>query len=265
VRLNAFWLKIIAVFGMITNHTVIALWEVLPWWLAAPMYALGGLTFPIMAFFVVEGYRNTSNLTKYIMRLAVFGIIAAFFHPLVFGMIIFNILFTIIVGLLCLVMYDKMQSRPLFWVLFCLIVIGTAMFDWGIYGVVIILLMHIIRNEKTRRTLPLIIIGLFMLSSSLMMVLSMWALNQTPDGFFVEILAKFGLNDMEYLWVTSTFGIGILVAAFLLKNFNGERGHRAKWLFYIIYPLHLAIIGGIAFALGLIDLSVFNIFGIIGL
>jgi len=30
-----------------------------------------------------------------------------------------------------------------------------------------------------------------------------------------------------------------------------------KWLFYLIYPLHLAILGGIAFALGLVDVSTF--------
>jgi len=219
-----------------------------------------------MAFFVVEGYRHTSNLTKYIGRLAIFGVIAAFFHPLIFGTIMFNIMFTIIVGLLCLAMYDRMQTaRPLFWVLFCLIALGTFLFDWSVIGVVVILLTHILQKEKTRRMVPSIVAAIVMFWGSMMGVLGLWMMSLLPEGDEVLKLAGVGDYDMGLMLVSSTFGIGILAAAFLLKNFNGERGRRAKWLFYISYPLHLAIIGGVALALGLIDRSVFNILGIIGL
>ena len=72
-NLDAYKLKWIAIIGMILNHVAIALREVVPFGLQFPLYAVGGLTFPIMAFFVVEGYRHTSNLKRYMLRIFIFG------------------------------------------------------------------------------------------------------------------------------------------------------------------------------------------------
>ncbi|MCL1787473.1 MAG: hypothetical protein FWG38_05765 [Defluviitaleaceae bacterium] len=54
--LDAYKLKWVAVIGMILNHVVITWWEIIPALLRIPLYAAGGLTFPIMGYFVVEGY-----------------------------------------------------------------------------------------------------------------------------------------------------------------------------------------------------------------
>jgi len=259
--MDAYKLKWLAIIGMILNHMVIAWWEIIPVWLAIPLYMAGGLTFPIMAFFVVEGYRHTSNLKRYVLRLFIFGAIGAVFHPLVFGMIGMNILFTIIVGIFALILNDKMRIRPLFWVIFVVLCLLTAFplpFDWGIIGIVMILLTHKIRNESRRRMLPAIIGGAFALLGSLLGIASFYLLKYTP-GMEEEFAALLeGGIDLGFLIVSIPFFIGCIVAAFLLKNFNGERGRQMKWLFYIIYPVHLAVIGLIALALGLVDLSVFG-------
>ena len=68
-NLDAYKLKWIAIIAMALNHMVIAWWAAIPLWLAFPMYAVGGVTFPIMGYFVVEGYKHTSNFKKYILRL----------------------------------------------------------------------------------------------------------------------------------------------------------------------------------------------------
>lgn len=251
--MDAYKLKWIAIIGMVLNHMVFGWWEIMPTWLAIPLYAAGGLTFPIMSYFVVEGYRHTSNLKKYILRLFVFGVIAAFFHPLVFGGIIMNIMFTIIVGIISLVLYDKMTIRPLFWVLFvilCLLTLFPIFFDWAIIGVVMILLTHIIYDENKRRVVPTVVGGIFVFLISL---LDLWALNHS--NLYVDTSDV----DETLMFVSTFFVIGCIAAAFLLKNFNGERGKRMRWLFYIFYPLHLAIIGGIALALGLVDFSAFQL------
>ena len=251
---DAFKLRWIAIVGMVLNHVVIAWWEIIPTWLAVPMYAVGGLTFPIMAYFVVEGYKHTSNLKKYILRLLVFGIISIPFHALTFGYLGLNIMFTIIVGILCILLYDKIKIRPLFWVLFVIIALLTTFpifFDWAIIGVVVLLLTHIIKNEKARRIVPAIVSGLFMLLFSLF---GLWAAGDTYAQ--VEVAGLPGY-DATLMLVSTVFVIGCFGAAFLLKNFNGERGKRMKWLFYSFYPLHLAVLGIVALLMGWVDLGVF--------
>jgi hypothetical protein len=255
-KLDAFKLKWIAIIGMVLNHIVIAWWEIIPVWLAVPMYAAGGLTFPIMAYFVVEGYRHTSNLKKYILRLFIFGVISIPFHALTFGFWGLNIMFTIIMGIVSILLYDKIKIRPLFWIVFILIALLTAMpvfFDWAIIGVTVILLTHIIRNEKTRRIVPAIVSGLFMLAFSLLGVL----INAMSSGYpYVQVeVAGLPGYDSTLMLVSTVFVVGCFVAAFLIKNFNGERGKRMKWLFYSFYPLHLAVLGLVALLMGWIELG----------
>lgn len=255
-RLDALKLKWIAIVGMVLNHIVIAWWEIIPVGLAVPMYAAGGLTFPIMAYFVVEGYRHTSNLKKYIFRLFIFGVISIPFHILTFGYFALNIMFTIIMGIVSMLLYDKIKKRPIFWILFVIIALLTTMpifFDWAVIGVIVILLTHIIRKENTRRVVPSVVAGVFMLVFSL---LGVWAeiFSQNNPYYQIEVVGMPGY-DFTLMLVSTAFIIGCIAAALLLKNFNGERGKRMKWLFYAFYPLHLAILGVVAFLMGWVELS----------
>ena len=247
LKYDAFQLKWIAIIGMILNHVVIAWWEIIPVWLAVPFYAAGGLTFPIMAFFVVEGYRHTSNLKRYILRLLIFGTISIPFHVMTFGHIGLNIMFTIILGILCILLYDKIKIRPLFWLLFIIIASLTAFpifFDWAIIGVTVILLTHIIKNEKKRRVIPSVVAGIFMFVVAWMMILC-----ETSPYFDADMMGMPGY-DLTLMYVSAVFIVGCIAAAILLLNFNGERGKRMKWLFYSFYPLHLAVLGIVAVVMG---------------
>lgn len=252
LKLDAFALKWIAIVGMILNHVVIAWWEMIPVWLAIPLYAAGGLTFPIMAYFVIEGYKHTSNLKRYILRLLIFGLISIPFHALTFRFIGLNILFTIIMGIFAVMLYDKLKNRVLFWALFVLMALATLLpipFDWSIIGIIVILLTHIIKDETKRRVVPSIVAGIFMLVASL----SLWGMNVLD----FDIALPMGY-DATLSLVSTSFVIGCVAAAFLLKHFNGERGKRMKWLFYTFYPLHLAVLGLVALALGFVTLSHFG-------
>ena len=260
LHLDAFKLKWIAIIGMVLNHIVIAWWEVVPVGLAVPMYAAGGLTFPIMAYFVVEGYRHTSDLKKYILRLFIVGAIAIPFHALTFGYLGFNIMFTIIMGLVSILLYDKIKIRPLFWILFVILALLTLMpvlFDWAIIGVIVVLLTHIIRNETARRVVPAIVAGVFMLAFSL---LGLWSEAVVADNPYVQAeLAGMPGYDLALMRVSTVFIVGCFAAALLLKNYNGERGKRMKWLFYAFYPLHLAILGVVALLMGWVEFSAISV------
>ncbi|MCL2404134.1 MAG: conjugal transfer protein TraX [Defluviitaleaceae bacterium] len=265
---DAYTLKWVAVIAMIANHIAIGLAPVIPIVPLFVLYAVGGFTYVIMAFFVVEGYRHTSNLKKYIGRLFVFGLIAQAFHPMVLGStdllgtgFFFNIMYTIILGLLVLLMYDKIKIRVLFWLLFVVACVVAMFMDLFFIGVLMPLLYHAIKKESRRRTLPGIISGilflLFGLLSAMAPVIYLLTGELAED---VYAIAETTGMTVELMAVVPSFAIGCFLGAILIRNYNGERGKRAKWLFYVAYPLHLAIIALVAVAAGV---TAFNLFGFI--
>ncbi|MCL2426875.1 MAG: conjugal transfer protein TraX [Oscillospiraceae bacterium] len=252
IKLDAYKLKIIAIVGMILCHATVAWWGILPPILRFPMYAAGGLTFPIMAYFIAEGYKYTSNLKRYILRILIFGLIALPFHiltitlPVGGGLIMaypfLNIMFSIVVSLLVLVMYDKMKIKALFWVIYVVVIVPLSfvLLEWYFIGVTMVLMLHIIKNETARRVVPPIF------AAVLFFVMALWSsggaemlAQQFADaGIETNALAA----NTDFGPVMMTFSIGILAAAFLLLGYNGKRGKRMKWLFYIIYPLHFVVL-----------------------
>jgi hypothetical protein len=263
---DAYTLKWIAVIGMITNHVAIGLAPALPFPILLIFYAAGGLTYVIMAYFVVEGYKHTSNLKKYIGRLFVFGLIAQAFHPMVLGVtdimgagLFLNIMFTIILGLFVLIMYDKIKVRFLFWLLFIVVCLISMFMDLFFIGVLLPLMYYIIKKESTRRTLPGIVaglvFGLFGLLSAMLPIIYL-----TTGQFATEIYELVEMTGMtvELMIATPIFAIGAFLGAILIRNYNGDRGKSAKWLFYIAYPLHLAIIAGIMILAGYTTFSLFG-------
>ena len=258
---DAYTLKWIAVVAMVMNHIAIAFHTVLPLEALLPLYAVGGLTYTIMAYFVVEGYRYTSDLKKYISRLLIFGVIAQAFHPMVLGVtqmmpgIFLNIMFTITLSLVVLLMYDKIKVRILFWLLFIVACIAALFMDLFFVAVLMTLLYYSIKRENLRRTLPGIVAGIIWL---LLGSLSVLSLITAPEQYAQYILDSMGMT-MDLVWAMPTFAIGCFLGAILIKNYNGERGKPAKWLFYIAYPVHLAVIAAVGVALGVIDFSLFGL------
>ena len=263
-NLDAYKLKWIAIIGMILSHMVIAWWDIIPAWLRVPMYATGGLTFPIMAYFVVEGYKHTSNIKRYILRVLMFGLIALPFHILALGIPLaggnpsvypwLNIMFAIALSLLVLVLYDKIKSRVVFWILYIVLIVPISFLflEWDLTGVTMVLLFYIIRNENARRIVPPIFAGLSNLGALLLLTISL-PLMQNLEGFQTQGLAF----NMDFIRVMPVFVVGCLLASFLLYNYNGERGKRMKYLFYVMYPVHFIVLAGVGLALELINIPWF--------
>jgi len=259
LKLDAYKLKWIAIIAMFFNHAVIALWDLFPHATRFPLYAVGGITFPVMAYFVVEGYKHTRSLGRYVLRILIVGLIALPFHILALGVPLgggnpflypwLNIMFAIALSIGVLVMYDKIKYRAIFWILFVLIIVPVSFlfFEYYFAGVLMVLLFHIIKNETARRIVPPVV------NAVLFTVLALMAGSMpVPEGTEGLIV------NPDLAPVMLTFGIGSLIAAYLLAGYNGQRGRKMKWLFYVFYPLHFVVLAGIALALGYIDLSVFG-------
>ena len=167
-----------------------------------------------------------------------------------------------ILGIFTLILYDKIKTRVLFWLLFVFVLLPVSIFfDWYFMSISMILMYYIIKNEKVRRIVPAVFGGVCYFIYILSGVLSLASLKASGVEAHVEaFIAQW--YSMEFMLASLTMVIGCFFAAFLLVRFNGERGKRMKWMFYIMYPLHLAVIGLTALALGLVDISTLGVFGL---
>jgi len=255
IKLNAYQLKWIAIIGMFLSHVVASWWVIVSETLRFPFWAAGGFTFPIMGFFVAEGYRYTSNLKRYILRLLIVGLIAMPFHILsltipigggnLMGYPFINIIFSIILSLLVLLLYDKIKVRALFWLLYIFVIVPISFmfFEWYFVGVTMVLMYHIIPNETARRIVPSLFGATCFLLLAWFTRISMAQLQAAIEaGFDIESFGDALVAKPEFADIMMVFPIGIVLAGFLLKGYNGERGKNMKWLFYTFYPLHLAVL-----------------------
>ncbi len=217
--ISAFWLKMIAIIGMTLQHTAIVFNAQLPFGVKTVMYLAGGLTFPIMAFLLVEGYRKTSNLGRYLLRLLIFAVIAQIPFMLAFNTNALNIMFTLLLGLILLWLYDSMNDKFVFLALFLLVNIFTMNFDWGLIGLPLVVAFGTIKHPHNRIILPI----------SLMVIL---------EEIYLLAFVSFSEASCFYAF----FYAGCLCVIPLLLMYSGRKGKSVKYLFYVFYPAHLILL-----------------------
>lgn len=139
--LSSFALKAAAIVGMTANHAGYLFANQLPFWASCVLIGLGGLTFPVMAFLLVEGYRRTSNVKRYAFRLGAFALVS----QVPYGLFLAdngNVLFTLLIGLGVLYAAEHMRSRGAFWAVAAAGALASLACDWGFIGVVVIVLFR---------------------------------------------------------------------------------------------------------------------------
>jgi len=239
LSLNAFSLKLIAIIAMGVQHTTRVLWEYLPLNLVYSLYIFRGLTFPIMGFFLVEGFKRTTNVKKYILRLVIFAAIAQVPYTLAFGFYQLNIIFSLTLGLVLLVLHKKLyveeQKKGQFVLAFIILLIGASIiFEGSLFVPLMVFLIYIIKDEKKRIIFPILGMAIFEFMNTLILYI-------LPAEMLIAIseVAQLEVMLMQHFFV---FSIGAFLAIPLLLMYNGERGKRAKYLFYAFYPGHLFIL-----------------------
>lgn len=246
-EIDSFALKIIAIAAMTCNHVANVFGSSLPDAMDFALYSLGGMTFPVMAFMLVEGYTHTSNLRNYALRLLAFAIVSQVPYSLLWGATP-NVMFTLLAGLGILWLSDSVKSRPAFIAIFLTIIVLTASFDWGGVGIVVIYCFRQWRDDErgTLKTAGLLVAILVLSNLTASAAISEWLaefaqLGPNSSGFTNTSWFDFGiLREMGY----AVLGCGC--AGLLLNRYNGKRGRPLKWFFYAYYPAHLLVIWIIA-------------------
>ncbi|GCF92901.1 fimbrial assembly protein fimC [Enterococcus florum] len=223
-RLDAATLKLLAIIGMTLDHIAIVFAPQLSLGIRILFYSCGGITFPIMAYLLVEGYKHTSNVKRYGQRLLLFALLA--FVPFAWAMhsFVLNVLFTLFLGLVVLYLYDRMKNRLGFWSIFIGLTLLSVVMDWGLIGLPMVLLYYIVPGKWARYILPLV-------PSILLMTLFVF-LPIIVSGGSLET----GLPQLGFAYMGGTLSV------LLLKNYNGQRGRPMKYLFYAYYPGHLLLL-----------------------
>lgn len=229
--ITAFALKVAAIVGMTCNHIANVFGGELPGGIMISLYSLGGLTFPIMAYLLCEGYRYTSSVRRYAERLAVFAAISQVPYSLLFGAT-GNVLITLLIGLGLLWLLDHKRQNPVLCALGLLVGLAiSSLCDWGIIGPLMILLFRHFHDRPRGVALAMIVpfLGLGLPALS-------WALGDpTP----------LSLGALGY------YTVGFGLATLLMLNYNGRRGRPLKWFFYGYYPGHLLALWALAKLLAL--------------
>lgn len=175
---------------------------------------LGRITFPIFAFFIVEGFIHTNNLYKYFLRLFICAIISEVPYDLAFSNKLVdwqqqNVIWTLLLGLICIVILDKFKQDKYRIIIFPTITLIFVLMgnmlrtDWaGLPGILLIVIFYLFKDHNILRLI-------------------------------------FG-----YILMVPTIGFmsGIELSFLILSLYNGEKGKSLKLGLYLFYPGHLLVL-----------------------
>ena len=195
------------------------------------MRLIGRMTAPIMTFMLVEGFRYTRSRSRYLLRLVAFALISQpFYIRMLFGhaqasvleyLTHWNVIFTLAVALLSLMLLESQISAAPRLILVGVCISLAQFGDWSYMIPVWAIIFYVFRDDQKKRTM------IFMLTSLAM----------------THILV---LSNAESA-LTLSYQFGTLLALLPIRLYIGKRGSgkqgvASKWLYYIYYPLHMALL-----------------------
>ncbi|MDR3150005.1 MAG: conjugal transfer protein TraX [Oscillospiraceae bacterium] len=259
-------MKWIALIAMTLAHieVVIGQWVIIPLWqdnLAISMWIMrsltiiGRLAFPLFAFLIAEGCRNTKSMLRYIGRLLLFAVISqpffyiANYYPdltassaaegvsrafrSVLRLRLTNVMTTLTLGACCIFAFQKLRTSKYSgqkWIIILIVLIACILAaviktDYSWFGVALIFGLYIVKNKTVR----------FALVTS-------WS--------FAAYMIIAAYNGTTLTWIRSGASAvehALLFAAscssvILMNNYTSVRHKKTKWFFYIYYPAHFIIL-----------------------
>ncbi len=227
--MTLFQLKIVAVSAMIIDHIGILFFPQFLW-----LRWIGRLAFPIFAWTIANGYHYTHSVYRYAVRLLVFATLSQvpflLFHYAAGGAYphMFNIFFTLAYGLGDIALYEKTYHASQFgWVPTVVAIKGSMILplEYGLYGVVAILLFHITFGKKRDTYIVQILWIVFALS-----------IRTSITGLHLG----FVMHALHAVSATQLISLASLPLIYMYTNMPGSVKYK-QW-FYWFYPVHLTLL-----------------------
>ncbi len=213
--MSSFVLKIIGIISMLCDHIGFAFYN------HSFLRVIGRVAFPIFAFQAVIGYEHTKDVKKHLIKMIIFAFISQIPFSLLYitlkQPLTLNVMFTIILGLFSIILFNKINNRIICFIVLLLIgCLGSIIrVDYGIFGIVTIFLFYYFKNNK---------IKMFFYFSITFLI-----------RYLLHIIF---IDPIYYLLIL----LGTLTAFIPISLYNKKEGIKTKYLFYLFYPLHLLII-----------------------
>lgn len=232
-------LKMIAIITMLIDHIGAVLiergiasteyWD-MPWYyFDLSLRFIGRIAFPIFCFLLVEGFQKTHNRFRYALRLGLFCLIAEIPFDLAFSGAVFdwrhqNVFFTLAIGFCVLWGMSTVKEKKASWpkwakILAQIIILLVGMLlaellrtDYAYFGVLYVALLYFFYNSNQAEWLR---------NTVMIILASVWNLLEVPTA-------------LSYIPI---------------HFYNGERGWKLKYVFYLFYPVHLLILALLAYLL----------------
>ncbi len=180
---------------------------------ASVFQLIGGLAVPVFAFLLVEGFLHTSSFRRYLLTMLGFAVVSEVPYDLAMS------------G----VLWDLSGQNPLFTLAVCLVMLYALRLFSGRKGAAcrlaqgFIILAAILWCSMLR----------FNFGLCTVLLAAIYYLAYDKKG--IRILLGCAVSTM---YVTGVF------SGYALWSYNGERGWLSnKYLFYVLYPLHLLVFG----------------------
>lgn len=282
--MSVFFMKLLAVFSMLTDHTAIFLY---PRFITKPLYVwlrgIGRLAFPVYAFLIVNGCEKTRDVKRYLTRLVAFAAISQIPYTLASQANHFPD------GVTAVMLGARWFVCVIFIFVVCAAWLGTVRADWTVIWPLLALTLSVLRVEYLGVHILSGKMNVFYTLSLSLALIALFNAAMKPERDWVKILMQtlglFGAfflirDNMDYgsmgvalivsLWLArgSRFSqVGVIVlwcvveyivagnpishfviaalAAVPVLLYKGRQGPPLKLAFYAVYPVHLAILGAL--------------------
>ncbi len=187
---------------------------------------LGRLAAPIFFWTLTEGALHTKNIKKYFLNILIFGLLIQLAYILAMGDISSltsiiglnkNIFITLTIGLLAIILIKKYKDNPLFYVSTSLILclVGVLInVDYSWYGVAMIILFYLFKENKINLLISVILINVL----------------------------RFEIEFNNVPIIPNLLQVISLLTIPLIFLYDGKRGNGNKYFFYFFYPTHLVLL-----------------------
>jgi hypothetical protein len=250
--LNSYQLKVIAIIAMVFDHIphifTNNIFDPIIW---IPLHIIGRIAAPLFFYFVAVGYRHSSNVKKYLLRLFIFALISQipyilFFrtdqlydlpHVLVSMFMLLNIIFAMFFSLLTLYGIYDVKNIFLKMIIIVISIIGCSFTSYGLFSIVFVLLFDLtyrLNANKKQFTIGYFAMTLLILQGNVLPHLSDISLDT-----LIPII-----GDHIFVLKLLIYPLAFFIPMILILLDNGKLGgnKHMKWFFYLFYPLHLIIL-----------------------
>ncbi len=225
------WLKIIALIFMFIDHAGKMLFPAVP-----EMRILGRIAFPLYVWCMIVGFHYTRSVPKYLLRILIVGLVSQPLYMLALNHTWTqpNVFLTLFLGLCALWGIRKKQYFSHLWAPAAALILAIVLHaDYGWKGIMLFLLLYAVRDSRPGIAAVMVAFFLFW-GSSFSITRSLFGiplnLNALPD-WLSQLISPF-LRLETY----ALLGLPLILIPF------GKDLKLPRWLGYILYPAHLAVL-----------------------